>query len=832
MRLLLAVLIFVVTGQACAADASPEKLQAWWADLIDPDSQKAYRAIWGFVANPEAAVEFLGKHLTPVKPADAKVLAQLVEDLKSDNFNVRAKATRELEKLGPVAEEALTKASKLELPLETLRRIELLRQRLVGPQNDPTHLRAVRSVESVEMIGGDKAKALLKNWATGAASATLTVEAKESLDRLAARLPLVLFKAEQKIDQDGDLLPAGAIARLGTTRFRLGLGQSNVHALFTPDMKQVALHNHDSVHFVDAATGKLARVFKDQDFSPQVNGGMMTVLSSDGKLLITAGKASLRLWDWPSLRVIGHIPLPDEARTTALASSDRRTLVTVHGDKSLRQWDLDAKKEIANKQAPDDFRATHLSPDGRVVVALKGNDGFTPYLWHWQTDKAPRKIFTPVSSTSHFVFSPDCKTLVTEGTWEGIRVWETATCRRLCRLGRADDRTSASAMSFSPDGKLLAAAHYHEKKIVLWDVAAAKVKLELPTMDLDHPFGLSLAFSGDGKLLAAGTAMGLLIWDLDTGAVRQKNLGHFSEMWHCAFSPRGDIVATLGHDSTARLWDARNGKQLYVLPHGDRWVLASAFSSDGNRLATCEGDWIHVWDVKTGRRIFKLTGHHWLGGPRALAFAPDGRRLFSWGHDCFLRAFDMKNGKAVIEHRIFPDNTNIADVENDEIRPKGIEGRLVGLGGLFTRDGRQFAMVQPTGSFSFHDILTGKETKRLKRTGSQMHWRDIPMNEKHLLIDSATLEVWHLTTGKLVHSAEVASATYVTWAPDGRSFAVAAYDNVILWELAAGQSRMMLKTPGRGARTIAFSPDGRRIVVGFWDTTALVYDLATLSQFR
>jgi hypothetical protein len=71
---------------------------------------------------------------------------------------------------------------------------------------------------------------------------------------------------------------------------------------------------------------------------------------------------------------------------------------------------------------------------------------------------------------------------------------------------------------------------------------------------------------------------------------------------------RGGEIASASRDKTVRLWDAKAGAELAVLPHaGD--VYGVAFSPDGTRLATaCRDNTIRLWDVATRKEVAELRG--------------------------------------------------------------------------------------------------------------------------------------------------------------------------------------------------------------------------------
>jgi hypothetical protein len=108
-----------------------------------------------------------------------------MKELDDDQFETREQAAKELADLGEAAVPTLRKALENRPGLELRRRAEsLLRQ---AEEWSAERLRALRSVEVMERIGGSDAEALLKEWASGSFGAVLTREAKAGLERLARR---------------------------------------------------------------------------------------------------------------------------------------------------------------------------------------------------------------------------------------------------------------------------------------------------------------------------------------------------------------------------------------------------------------------------------------------------------------------------------------------------------------------------------------------------------------------------------------------------------------------------------------------------------------------
>ena len=86
---------------------SAKELDSLWIDLAAEDAPRAWKAIRTLASSPAPAIVLLKERLTPAPPPDAPKIARMIADLGSDDFQQRAKATRDLENLGDVAEPAL-----------------------------------------------------------------------------------------------------------------------------------------------------------------------------------------------------------------------------------------------------------------------------------------------------------------------------------------------------------------------------------------------------------------------------------------------------------------------------------------------------------------------------------------------------------------------------------------------------------------------------------------------------------------------------------------------------------------------------------------------------
>jgi len=165
-----------------------------------------------------------------------------------------------------------------------------------------------------------------------------------------------------------------------------------------------------------------------------------------------------------------------------------------------------------------------------------------------------------------------------------------------------------TALAFSPDGKLLAVAGFHE--VLLYSADGSKLLARL--------IGLServqsLAFSPNGKRLAvSGGAPGrfgeVQIWDVETQKLKLSVPVTFDTINGVSWSPDGSKVAFGCTDNTVRAIDPASGKQVLQMGTHADWVLGTAFSQDGDHLISIGRDMTaKLTEVSTQRFIDNVT---------------------------------------------------------------------------------------------------------------------------------------------------------------------------------------------------------------------------------
>jgi WD40 repeat protein/tRNA A-37 threonylcarbamoyl transferase component Bud32 len=452
-----------------------------------------------------------------------------------------------------------------------------------------------------------------------------------------------------------------------------------------------------------------------------------------------------------------------------------------------------------------------LSPDGKWIALACRNSMLK--ILETESLLEVALVDTEQDEMNGVAWTADSRQIACLGDAGTVRIYD----RESDRLGKPwRVMTSGRAYSgeFHDDDRILIVCG-EDNAVRLWDVASQQ---EVATLAGHGRPVEAISLSPDGRELATASSDNLaMVWDLATRQRRGTLKGHKGRLTTIAYSPDGKLLASGGIDGMVCLWNAQ-----------DLRLLDQAYCLDGvqNVVFTADSQRLIAGDRSGTLRDFQLGSpgadgiptkvelasptDAWYGHATkvwSLAALPTEQRFLSGG----TKVKAWRRGQEVVRW-FSPSDRDYQSCE-------------------FSRDGSQlFAALSP-GGVEVRDGRTG-EVQHLLSSGKYNVCTVAALTGREQVAAGANqgeIFVWNEKSQTLLHQWQIPNAKWVdklVYSPAANLLAANCYSRgqVILVDPNSGEEQRVL--PAAVSNTLAFSPDGQRIVLDSLNSL-LIYEVAT-----
>ncbi len=606
-------------------------------------------------------------------------------------------------------------------------------------------------------------------------------------------------------------------------------------------------------HYLDdpgSSAGETAQD-KESNLNPEFvvqlshsNGITCMDMSKDGRYALTGSyDKTIRLWDIRSEKLVRTLFGHEKYIQRILFLPDNKRAISGGGDTDLFLWDLSSGKIIRKFTGhTDSIEGLYILNNGKHVLSIASDK--TVRLWDISSGKQISMLNREAPGARVGFEDADKSQIFPDHYYERlIKVEKDNTIKEI--KGAFNDAL------LSPDGKYLVSLKPdYEKEILIWD---AKTFEQLDRITKPGYTRLKcLDFSDDGRMLIAGTNSAsemnnppeIVLYDFK-GRKFLKRFNPGGTVRNIKFLPGNKrVLATIG--SSIGVWDIRTGERLTKLERRSGSITGIELSPDGNYcLAVNNNDeQIKIWNLNTAKLVKTIKG-----APESVIFnakfSPDGKTITYLSgipedrhYKRSVITIDTKEGKEISSFPCVSQYITNIDISND--------GKLVAGNAIIS-----------SGIINIWNRETGEEIKTLMlKPMKYINSVRISPDGKYLLAGSGKWELgfsgggvdepgmmilWDIETGKpaVTYFSDGIPVQTVAFSPDGkRVLAGTGYDDrnipgdLWVFDTMSGKKLLSFEGHTNSINTAAFSPDGKYIVSGSNDHTIKLWDAASGKEIR
>jgi WD40 repeat protein len=254
-------------------------------------------------------------------------------------------------------------------------------------------------------------------------------------------------------------------------QFQISLGGVSLTnfspASISPVDGTLAIPAQGSVATINLETGQVLQVMEYDVTWPETHAAM-TSWSGDGKKLagqvFDHGYTNIVVWEAATGKAILAIPfeMPLDILDLVLSPDGTKLALSerTHGEFRLSIWNIEAKKEIVSIKTP--------CPSSEIIWINQNQVAVTSLGWIEIYDITTGNKVRTLAEGHTYAFNPDRSLVAAENLREGITISDFSSGKKLAELKL--EPVFLDNLAFSPDGKLLAALTEFGS-VIVWDMS-------------------------------------------------------------------------------------------------------------------------------------------------------------------------------------------------------------------------------------------------------------------------------------------------------------------------------------------------------------------------
>lgn len=530
----------------------------------------------------------------------------------------------------------------------------------------------------------------------------------------------------------------------------LGHSEAVMSLFFSNDMKSIISASSDgTIKIWSTETGQTIKT---------INGSnSRTSITQDGSKIAGSYNNTIYIWDLNTGDILktltGH---KEDVNSLSISPDGKRIVSATMGFKpggsidELKYWNVETGSQIGLSSVNlKTERTVCFSPDGKLFAS--GGQGKSISIWNSETGKLVKSI--PCKWViMGLLFTSDNKKIIDLEDDNSIHIWDIESGQEV-RVMKGYSNRVASVACNKVGGQF---ASTSVENIIIWDLKAGKID-KLLTGNTDYVYNVN--YSPNQKKIISGSRNHFIkTWNIETGKPELSLSFGGNEVSSVSYSSDEKVILAANRDKTIKILDAVSGKELQSFTGPKSYVNTVAFSPSENKIIAASGDYfknlqsspddIRVWDVNTGKELFKLCeSTDWY---TSASFSPDEKTILSsslYNKNCTL--WDAETGKELKVFNGHTDDVNIA---------------------AFLPDGKKFISGSSDNTLKLWDIETGAELKTLSGHNKAIAALTVTSDGKRVFSGSldCSVKLWDIESGK-----EIASFILV----DKNDYIIATPDN-------------------------------------------------------